>query len=467
MIKRRMEEVKRVHFKLKPPAIIALSFLLVIFVGSGLLMLPGMTNEGMGITYLEAIFTSTSATCVTGLVNIGEGVAATFSIYGRIVIAILIQLGGLGVTTLAVAVFLIVTDSLSLSQQSLIKEGWNLSSFKSLRVIFFRVLVLSFIFEFLGAVLSFTDFYFIHQFPLDEAIGLGVFHSVSAFNNAGFDLFGTTSIIAFQNDVYLNFITGFLIVCGGLGYFAILDIFAKQLNFKKFMLHTKIVVTFTISLIILGGVGLYLLEIGNESNLNFLGSFFLSVSTRTAGFTTYDLSKFSDASLILMILLMFIGASPGGTGGGIKTTTFALLFYYVIGIISKRHPSAFNRSLSKNQIRRAEVIILLGLGFFIIGFFAITIFERDFGYILNGEKIKYYVEGSLRFSPMDYSFEVMSAFGTVGLSTGITSYFSSGSQIVLIILMYVGRIGPLTISSVYSSNNIKHYRYATEEVSIG
>lgn len=453
--------------KLKPIAIIALSFLGVIFVGACLLMLPGAHNEGHSLSFFDALFISTSCTCVTGLVPISEGVGALFNVYGRAIMAILIQLGGLGVTTIAVFVFMITSRKFSYTKQSLIKESWNLDSYKGVKRIFGEVLMVTFSIELIGSILLFLVFYFRYQFGLNESIGYAVFTSISAFNNAGFDLFGTTSLINFESDIALNFILSFLIIAGGLGFVVIIDMFNKKFNFKRFRLHTKIALTYSLFLIVTGTLLIYLTELYNVSNTSFMGAFFMSVSTRTAGFTMYDLSKYRDVTILIMIIFMFIGASPGGTGGGVKTTTFALLFCYLRSIVTDREPHAFRRGLNRALIRKALLIILLGLMFFLLGVFIICLCEMDYNYIKDGVKYKDYVEGASDFNTVDYAFEAMSAFATVGLSTGFTPYFSVGSKTVLIFLMYVGRLGPLTISTVFKSKNTQNYRYAEEHIAIG
>lgn len=468
LLERQNKEFKPRRFTIRPVAIIALSFLLVIFIGSIFLILPISHNEGANVTYLDALFTSTSCTCVTGLVNLEEGAGASFSLFGRIVLAILIQLGGLGVTTLAVMFFLIASRKLTFSEQSLIKENWNLSSLRGIKSIFFQVLLVSFAFEIVGAIFIFFDFYYIQNMEMTESWGYAIFHSISAFNNAGFDLFGTTSLINYNNDIYLNIITSFLIIAGGLGFFVHLDIFKKRYHFKKFSLHTKIVVVYSLFLIVTGTLAIYLIELTNNvTSLTFMGAYFMSVSTRTAGFTLYDLGNFNDATILIMCILMFIGASPGGTGGGIKTTTFAILIAYLRGVITGKRPCAFRRSINKDLIRRALLIIILGFLFFLFGFTILCIVEGNYNYILNGEKLIEYQPGALRYNAVDFGFECMSAFATVGLSTGITPYLEPGCQVVLILLMYVGRIGPLTISTAFKGKNTIMYHYAEEDVSIG
>ena len=247
-----MELFKARKFEIKPIAFICLAFMIVILVGSLFLWAPFSLNEGQSVEYIDALFTSTSATCVTGLVSLPNGsVGDTYNIFGRFVIAILIQIGGLGAATLAMAFILIISSRLTMNQQTLVKESWNISSFKGLKKIFLLNLLITFIAEFVGAILLFFDLYFLHNDVVkgvDDAFGHAFFLSVSAFNNAGFDIFGNTSLIAFSDDVFMNLIIALLIVFGGLGYLVIIDICSKKFCFKKMTLHTKVVIFMSLNL---------------------------------------------------------------------------------------------------------------------------------------------------------------------------------------------------------------------------
>lgn len=456
------------NFKITPFFVISLSFLIVILVGSILLVLPFAYEEGYSPSYIDALFTATTSTCVTGLVSVVDGIGPTYSLFGRIVTGFLIQIGGLGVTTFAVFFFMVISSKISFNEQTLVKETWNLRSFRGLRKVFFLVLVVTFTIETAGAIILFLDFYYIHSYPLDEAVGYAIFHSVSAFNNAGIDLFGNKSLIPFQNDYLLNITTAILIILGGIGFFVIIDVVSRGFRFNKFNTHTKVVLSYTAFLLVVGTLLIYLCEINNDSHTSFFGAFFMSTSTRTAGFTLYDLSTYRDATIFVMTILMFIGASPGGTGGGIKTATLAVLFAYFRGLVLGKNPTLFRRRMSDDLIKRASLILLLGISVFLCGVFLICIFEGNVNYIsATGDKIFEYQEGAIRFSFIDYVFEAMSAFGTVGLTTGFTPYYSIGSKIVLILLMYIGRIGPLSISTVIRRKNMKKFDYVVEDIRIG
>jgi len=462
----KLKPIKKKGLQASPITIIAISFLLLILLGTLLLYMPFTHNEGMSISFLDALFTSTSATCVTGLVPIAEGVAATFNLVGRIILAVLIQLGGLGATTIAVFIFVITSRKLSFSRLSLIKETWNLSSFNKLKLVFVKILLIALVSELIGTVCFFLIFFFKYGYELLPSIGYAVFHSISAFNNAGFDIFGTTSLINFRSDYLFIFLTSLLIIVGGLGYIVIMNVFENKFRFRKFSLHSKVVLTYTLFFIVVGTLFIFIDEIGNGT-INLFDSYFMSVSTRTAGFTIYDLSKFRNVTIFVMVILMFVGASPGGTGGGVKTTTIALFFLYIKSLINNKKPHAFKRSISSSLIRRALLIILLGLTFFIIGVTLISLFEQNFNFIKDGIKYKDYVEGASSFTSIDYIFETMSAFGTTGLSTGYTPYFSIGSKIVLTILMFVGRLGPLSISTLFKVNVVETDHFPEENMPIG
>ena len=468
------------NWKSSPMLLIGLAFLFVILLGSLLLFFPFThKSNSFSIEYIDALFTSISATCVTGLVSIKEGVADTFNIFGYVIIAILIQIGGFGAAMVGVSIFIIFARKLSFQQQNLIKESWNISNYKGLKRIFLLIVLTTFVFELIGATLLFLDFYFLHNeigggdnFAL---VGYSVFTSISAFNNAGFDLFGTTSLISFQNDIWLNLIIAFLIIFGGLGYLVIFNILSKKFNFKRFRFDAKVAVFMTFILIVFGTLIIYGTEnlitpntsftSGNKS-VNFLGAFFLSVSTRTAGFTTYDLSCARNSTLLIMMVLMFIGACPGGTGGGIKTTTVFVTFIHFISMVSKKPVHAFERSVSKKVINRALTLMFVSMLLIILSVFLISTFEGNMNFIKDGVIHKEYVEDSSLYGLVDYLFEVFSAFATVGLSTGYTPYFTNGSKIVLMFLMFLGRLGPLSISQIVKSKEIP-WNYVEEDVSIG
>lgn len=288
--------------KISPGRLIVLGFALVIIMGTILLMLPISLNEGVKISFIDALFTSTSAVCVTGLIAVDT--ADTFNVFGRTVVAMLIQVGGLGVTSVGVGFILLAGKKISIKGRKIIKEAMNLESMKGLVKIVKAVLLMTLLFELVGVILSYIVFSQDYE-PL-KALGISVFHSIAAFNNSGFDILGgLQNLIPYQSNVLLNLTTCFLIIFGGLGFLVIKEIFEKK-SFKKFCLHTKIVLLMTTLLLIVGTILLKMTE-----NISWLGAFFFSTSARTAGFSTYNLGTFTNAGLFTLVILMFIGASPG------------------------------------------------------------------------------------------------------------------------------------------------------------
>lgn len=439
-------------FVLRPILLIALSFFIVIVIGSILLYMPFSLQEGVEISYINALFTATTATCVTGLVDLPLGIGNTFSIAGQIIILLLIQLGGLGVTVVGTLFVVLILGKVTLGQQMLIKETWNLSSAKVVKKVFFYTLLITLIVEILGAVLSFISFYCIHEMEVGTAVKNAFFHSISSFNNAGIDLLGTTSLIS-TNDPLLLTVTSFLIIVGGLGYIVIVNIVSKKFNLKKLSLHSKIVLVMT-SVLIVTGAGLIFLTSYSDGvfMISFENSVFLSVSSRTAGFTTVDLSTVPSATNIVLIFLMFIGASPGGTGGGVKTTTIFVIISYIVSIFKNKQPCAFKRQIGQDNVKKALLIFIISFSFILIASLSITIIEDFVGNPLSYESVL---------------FESTSAFATVGLTTGITTSLSVGSRVILIIMMYLGRLGPMSIASILKSNNIQTWHYVEENVPIG
>jgi len=464
-------------YKLSPTLIIALSFLALILIGSILLYCP--FSHDLDVSYLDALFISISCSCVTGLTSLKESVGSTFNVYGYSIMGVLIQIGGLGVTTFAVVFFFLFNHRLNFGNQTLIKENWNLKNLKSIRAIFFQVLFVSLSFEAIGAFFTAIDLIYIHGYDFKEGIGLAIFHAVSAFNNAGFDIFkgNTNSLAIYEGDIFLNIITSLLVIFGGIGYFVIINVISNKFRFKKFSLHSKVAITYSLFFVVIGTILIYFGEFNNTNDITsltpngvtFSGAFFMSVSSRTAGFSMYDLSKYRDITLLFMILLMFVGASPGSAGGGAKTTTFALLLAYLRGIITNRRPYLFKRSIDDGLVRRALLILLLGVFFFVFGIVTISCFESGYNFVnvLTGEKSFEYKDGYTRFATLDYAFIAMSAFATVGLATAPTWVYSIGSKCVLMFLMYVGRIGPLAISTLFRSQQVEKWHYGYEDLSIG
>ena len=411
--------------KNQPPArIIAVGFALLILLGAALLMLPFAVHPGAHVGPLDALFTATSAVCVTGLVVVDTG--DTFSLFGQAVIAILIQIGGLGVASIGMGLALVAGRRISLKGRSLVRA----------------ILLVTLICEVAGAALSFPSFARDHM-PL-QAVWLSIFHSIAAFNNAGFDaLGGGQSLIPYRNDLLLNLVTDALVIVGGIGFMVILDVRRCRGQFRRMTFHTKVVLSTTAVLLVGGAVLLQLTD-----HMGWLAALFQSMTARTAGFSSVDLGSMSNAGLLVIMILMFIGASPGSTGGGIKTTTFFVLMQQVRSIFSKRRLGAFHRRLPDGSLSKAATIMLMGLMVVGCGTFALCVLEPqlDFGRLL---------------------FEQISAYSTAGLSTGITAELCPASRVVLILTMFIGRVGAVTLLSLWVERPAPSAQYTEETITIG
>ena len=409
--------------KQPPGRLIAMGFATVILLGALALMLPISVREGVEVHFIDALFTSTSAVCVTGLIAIDT--ADHFTAFGQGVVAALIQIGGLGVTSVGVGLIIAAGRRVSIRNRLLVKEALNVDSYGGIVRLVKAVLLMTLCFETVGAILSFIVFS--QDYDPVHALGISVFHSIAAFNNSGFDILG-----GLRN----------LIIFGGLGFLVILDIL-KTRNFHRLTLHSKAVITTTIGLLAVGTVLLKLTE-----DVTWMGAFFHSVSARTAGFSTYTIGDFTNAGLFVLCVLMFIGASPGSTGGGIKTSTFFVILQAVRSMCTKRSIGAFRRSISQQNVSKACIIAVLSMAVVCIATFLMCVLEPECTFI-------------------QLLFEVVSAFGTVGLSTGITTSLSVAGKLVIILVMYTGRIGAVTLVSMWIEHPEQNARYTEETISIG
>ena len=427
--------------KSQPPArIIAFGFALVILLGSCLFMLPCSVKEGVELRYIDALYMSTSAVCVTGLISVDVG--DTFTPLGQFFLAVLIQTGGLGVTCIGAGVIVAMSRRVNLKGRNVIREAMNLNTGKGIVKFIKSVFLTTLSFELVGAALSFIVF--IKDYPPLRAIGISLFHSIAAFNNSGFDVLGNfQSLIPYQNNVFLNLVTCGLVVFGGIGFLVIRELIEKRLCWRKLSMHTKVVLTVSAALIAIGTLLIKLTE-----NVTWLGAFFSSVSARTAGFATYPLGEFTNAGLSVIALLMFIGASPGSTGGGIKTSTLFVLFQGIKSAATNKSEKAFHYAVPATAFRKAAVITLIGLSIISVGTYLMTAMEPQISFI-------------------DALFEVTSAFGTVGLTTGITTELCLGSKLLSIVIMYVGRLGPLTIASLWYFTKGERVSYPDGNIAIG
>lgn len=427
--------------KSQPPArIIAFGFALVILLGSCLFMLPCSVKDGVELRYIDALYMSTSAVCVTGLISVDVG--DTFTPLGQFFLAVLIQTGGLGVTCIGAGVIVAMRRRVNLKGRNVIREAMNLNTGKGIVKFIKSVFLTTLSFELVGAALSFIVF--IKDYPPLRAIGISLFHSIAAFNNSGFDVLGNfQSLIPYQNNVLLNLVTCGLVVFGGIGFLVIRELIEKRLCWRKLSMHTKVVLTVSAALIAIGTLLIKLTE-----NVTWLGAFFSSVSARTAGFATYPLGEFTNAGLSVIALLMFIGASPGSTGGGIKTSTLFVLFQGIKSAATNNSEKAFHYAVPATAFRKAAVITLIGLSIISVGTYLMTAMEPQISFI-------------------DALFEVTSAFGTVGLTTGITTELCLGSKLLSIVIMYIGRLGPLTIASLWYFTKGERVSYPDGNIAIG
>ncbi len=426
--------------KQSPVRIIALGFAAVILIGSLLLMLPCSVRQGVTLRYVDALYTSTSAVCVTGLIAVDAG--DTFTPVGQVILAALIQIGGLGVTSIGAGIILAMRKKIDLKGRNLIHEASNLDAGKGAIRFIKNVFLTTLVIELAGALLSFSVF--IRDYDLPDAIGISLFHSVAAFNNSGFDIFGGgVNMIPYQDDVLLNLVTCGLIVFGGIGFLVIWDVLKNRFRWKKLSMHTKVVLSVSAVLLLVGTLLLKLTE-----QISWLGAFFHSVSARTAGFSSYRLGGFTDAGLFVLIVLMFIGASPGSTGGGIKTSTFFVLLQGIKSAATNKSEKAFHYAIPKDAFRKAAVILLLALGVVTVSTFLFLVLEP-----------------SVRL--MDALFEMVSAFGTVGLSTGITGTLGVPAKLLSVLMMYIGRLGPLTVASLWYFSKGERVSYPEGNLAIG
>ncbi|MGE4282510.1 MAG: TrkH family potassium uptake protein [Clostridia bacterium] len=440
-----------------PTQLIPLGFAVIVLIGSILLNLPAASRDGNSIGYINALFTATSAVCVTGLVVVDT--YTHWTTFGQIVILFLIQIGGLGFMTIATLFSLVLGRRISYKERMIIAESLNEYSLEGIIRLTKQILLGTLLFEGVGAVI--LSLKFIDDFGIADGIYKGVFHAISAFCNAGFDLMGQraafSSLTAYADDTIINLTIMCLVVIGGLGFSVWNDVYTVK-KFRKLRLHTKLVLAVTAVLLIVGFVAFLLLELNNPRTLQSMGvkdkllaSMFQSVTPRTAGFNTLALSDLTNASKFVTIILMFIGGSPGSTAGGIKTATVGVLFFAVFSVLrGSEYTNLFKRRLNIQVILRALTIVVISLVIVVTTTVILSIFEQT--------------------TFLEVFFEAVSAFGTVGLSLGITPTLTTVSKIAVIITMFLGRVGVLTMAlaltiKMYKSN--ANYKYPEGKVMVG
>ena len=445
-----------------PPQALALGFAIVILIGAFLLTLPVSTASRKGTPFIDALYTSTSAVCVTGLIVLDT--PEFFSRVGQVIILLLIQIGGLGYMTMASMIALTMGRRISLRERILLRDSLSQLTMEGLIRFVKRVLWITFIVEALGAIL--LTFHFLSHYPLRQALFAGIFHSVSAFCNAGFSVF-STNLQAYVADPLVNLVITSNIILGGIGYLVIVDLYEHSRSLNKsrlhLSLHTKLALTITGFLIVAGTIFIYLFESQNSQTLGplpfsrqILASYFHAVTPRTAGYNTLRVGSMTQACLFFTIFLMFVGASPGGTGGGIKTTTFGTLVATTwSNLRGRKDVNLFRRRISPESIDKAFILTFLSL--LLIASFSILLL------VIEKQPL------------LPVLFEEVSAFGTVGLSSGapgsvcsLSAIFSSWGKLLIILTMFAGRVGPITVgAAVLFREPQGQFRYVEEKVLVG
>ena len=433
---------------------IAFGFIVIIITGTLLLTLPFASRSGTWTPFLTALFTATSSSCVTGLILVDT--FTHWSIFGQLVILCLIQVGGLGFITIGITVSMILRKKIGLTERGLIKESFNILEIGGVVRLIRRVVFGTLCFEGIGAVI--LTLRFVSDMNFLQALYYGIFHSISAFCNAGFDLMGRyspfSSLTAYYDDPVIVLTICSLITIGGIGFFVWNDIKEHGLHFRKYALHTKMVLSASFVFTIGGAILFFLLEQNHlfadmSMKGKILSSLFCSVTPRTAGFNTVDIAALGDSSKLLSIILMFIGGAPGSTAGGIKVTTIFVLFLYVRSTLSRTTgTNVFGRRLESDLIEKAAAVFCCNL------FLALT--------------ATMVITGVSDLALTDVLFEVFSAIGTVGMSTGITGSLNLVSKLVIILLMYLGRVGSLSFAlSFTDKKKIAHVMQPVEKINVG
>ena len=441
--------------KLAPVQVLVIGFATVILTGAILLTLPISSASGNSTSFLTALFTSTSAICVTGLVVVDTG--TYWSVFGQIVIMLLIQTGGLGFMSFATLIAFLLGKKITLRRRLVMQEALNTFSLQGLVKLAKYALIFTFAIEGTGAAL--LSIRFIPEYGVVKGIYYGIFHAVSAFCNAGFDIIGNfQSMMPYQESIIVSVTVMSLIIIGGIGFVVQAEVYEHR-SFKKFSLHTKLVLITTAILILIGAIIFFILEFSNPETIGpmsmkgkVLSSFFASVTPRTAGFNTVDTTKMTMASKLVTMILMYIGAAPGSTGGGIKVTTFAVLVMMVVAVIKGRDDTEIlSKRIPKDIVYRAISIVAISITLLIIDVLILSLTEK-------GAQL------------IEIMYEATSAFGTVGLSQNFTPKLTSIGRIIIIITMYIGRVGPLTLAFAFAQKQLKSsslIKYPEDKVLIG
>lgn len=439
------------QWKLTPYQILVLGFAGLILIGAFLLMLPAASATGKGLTFIDALFTATSAVCVTGLVVVDTG--TYFSLFGQLVIIFLIQAGGLGIMTMATLMAFIMRRRIQLRERLIMQEALNQLTVSGIVRMTRNIIICTFLIEFIGGTILAIRWF--GEWGV-KGIYYGYWHAISSFCNAGFDLFGGfRSLTMYVEDITVNLVVSSLIILGGIGFTVIFDVWNNR-GWSRLSLHSKLVISVTGILIALGTGVIFLLEMNNPDTLGelslqgkVLGSYFQAVTPRTAGYNTVDIGSLYDATLLFMVIIMFVGASPASTGGGVKTSTIGVMMAAIWALISgKEDAEIFKRRIPQNIIYKAFALFFIAatLVVFVTMMMSIT------------EQVPF----------LKLLFEVVSAFGTVGLTTGITPMMSVHGKAWLIFTMFAGRVGPVTIALALALHSKRRmFQYPDGKVIIG
>lgn len=455
----------RRRFNISPTQTVVMSFAIIILVGATLLNMPIASNNGQRVGFINALFTATSATCVTGLVVVDTG--TYWTTFGKVVIISLIQIGGLGIMTFSTLLALLIGRKITLKERLLIQESFNQFELEGMVRLTKNIIITTFAIEFTGALIFSSVF--IPQFGWGKGFAYGLFHAISSFCNAGFDLMGAytgpfTSFTSYVNNPIININAMLLIVIGGLGFSVWIDCLKafRKRSLSELSLHSKVVLTMTAGLILIGAFFIFLMEINNPSTIKnlpwsgkILASFFHSVSPRTAGYNTLDMGSLTMSTRFLTVILMFIGGSSGSTAGGIKTGTAGILFFTVLSVIRGRESTeVYKKRLPKYLIYRAVSVALVSFLLVVAATMVLSIVEVPY----NNTDF------------MTLLFEATSAFGTVGLTLNYSTNLTTAGRIIISLCMFAGRVGPLSLilALAHSANKNKgHIKYPEDRIIVG
>ena len=446
--------LRKLH--LSPYLAVALSFLILILLGSVLLFLPISHIDGKWPSYVDSLFNAFSAVCLTGL-NVYTSLIDTYSLFGLIVMVVLIQLGGLGFITIFTFVITLFRKRINVLDRFVLKEALATSEYSGVIRLVRNMVLISLSFEVVGMI-PFL-FVFIPEFGILEGIGKSAFHAITSFNNSGFDVIGTSSLAQYRDNYVITINTALLTIVGGLGFLTISEI----LKFKRprmWSAQTKVVLTMTSIIIVVMTVSLFFANLNSADPLNLYEAFFTVAVSRTGGFSISEYENMSQIGVVIMMLTMFIGASPLSTGGGVKVTTIFVVVLITFAYIRGKKVHAFKRTYSHKSFIQATVIIFFAMITILIAYIMVTEFEQN-----NAEII------ATGWGSNAFIFEVISAFTTTGSSFGITPMLSDASKLTLSILMFIGRVGPLTLMATVSDAINKeeklHYRYIESDIIVG